>query len=201
MFVLDQKNKMKKYLQYYLPFLLVIIIITADFFYTQNKQNKFPLTYQKETDYNSVRFWDSVKVMHDSRSDYIPIRKGSEKVFLTSTIRSVEPKYIREDSMLIITLSEDSMKPGNKQTIFRCFYIGPLDSSLFKISNRVRVYGYAKQDTLRKTVYIKADFIEKNTLLTQAGRLGLSNQIVLVLLVFITLLVFIITILIIRNEK
>ena len=182
---------MKKVFKWYLPFLIVTIIVAANLIYVSTNKSYAKIEYLRESDYSTSIFWDSIKILHDSNPKYEAFSNNkSNKIFLRSVIREITPKVIREDSLIMLTLCDDSLFTKSKNNIFKCFYIGPYDSEIFTIGNLVEIFGYKKPLPNTNIVYVKVDFIQKYSWFNELSRLGLSGIQILIFTSVLCILLF-----------
>lgn len=196
---------MKKIFKWYLPFLIAIIIVIVNYIYISSNNSSQTILKSKYTpvnDFSTIKMWDSIKIMHDS-SKYINISDDNTyKVFLRSTIREISFIIIREDSLIMLTLCDDSLYTKGKNKIFKCFYFGPFDSEIFTIGNLVEIFGYKKTSPNSNVDFVKVDFIQKYSWFNELSRFGLTGIQILIFISILCIFLFSYTIFkLLKNEK
>jgi len=179
-----------RFVKWYIPFVITIVIVFLNLVYEEKNKPVISFTYHKENDDRVIMLWDSVKVLHDSQKEYASLTETNFKIRIESIIRDIKPTIIRQDSLLLLTLSEDSLYKGRTNNLIRCFYIGPIQEDIFKVGNRVVIFGYRNHSTVTQEIVMKADFIERYTIFSELSRLGMQGYQILGLLAVIAIASF-----------
>lgn len=171
-------HKLRLIRKWYALYFAAVLLAAANQWYQQDNTGQQQAMKAVPASYSLYREWDSVKMLHDTSSEYLSRGLETGKARLESTLRGVKNIIIRQDSIILLTLEIHSILEDTRT--ITCFYVGPFDADMFQVGNRLITYGYLSQ--VDGNTLMKADFVERYTVFSELSRIGLSGYQILLLL-------------------